>query len=323
MSITEMIETGSVNPVLLFVVALFLGALHGLEPGHSKTMMAAYIIAVRGTVQQAILLGVSAAFSHSLIVWVLAILALTWGNELIGEELEPWFMVISGVIVLGIAAWMFWQSLRARGHDHSHHHDHSHNHSHGHGHDHDSDHVHAHAGAHGHHHGPGHSHAHAHGHDHAHAPAAHAHGSAAVARADLSDLDNPNLDAHARAHAAEIRARVDSGRIGTWQTILFGLSGGLIPCPAAITVFVLCLHLGKITLGITLVSAFSIGLAVTMVAIGVVAALGLRYVSTKSSRFDRLMEMAPWISAILIALIGLVIIWAGLSAFEHGHGHTH
>ena len=42
-------------------VAILLGALHGLEPGHSKTMMAAFIIAIRGTVWQAVLLGLSAA----------------------------------------------------------------------------------------------------------------------------------------------------------------------------------------------------------------------------------------------------------------------
>ena len=85
MNLTDMIANGSANPVLLFCFALLLGALHGLEPGHSKTMMAAYIVAIQGTVKQAVLLGVSAAFSHSIIVWVLAIAALTWGNELIGE----------------------------------------------------------------------------------------------------------------------------------------------------------------------------------------------------------------------------------------------
>ena len=35
--------------------AVLLGALHGLEPGHSKTMMAAFIISIRGTVRQAAL----------------------------------------------------------------------------------------------------------------------------------------------------------------------------------------------------------------------------------------------------------------------------
>lgn len=133
MDLTGMIETGGANPVLLFLFALALGALHGLEPGHSKTMMAAYFIAVHGTVKQAVLLGVSAAFSHSIIVWVLAMIALFYGNELIGEELESWFMIVSGVLVLGIAVWMFWQQRRSHGHHH-HHHDHDHGHSHSHDH---------------------------------------------------------------------------------------------------------------------------------------------------------------------------------------------
>lgn len=289
MGLTEMIEAGTANPVLLFAFALVLGALHGLEPGHSKTMMAAYIIAVQGTVKQAVLLGVSAAFSHSIIVWVLAIIALTVGNELIGEQLEPWFMVVSGVMVLGIATWMLWQARRpaaAPNRDHHHHDDHPHDHQHAHDH--------------GHHHH--HDHDHAHGHTHG--------------------LDDAHMDAHARAHAAEIRARLADGRTGTWQTILFGLSGGLIPCPAAITVFILCLHLGQLTLGITLVSAFSTGLAVTLVAIGLVAAVGLKAVSARTSRFDGVLEAAPWISAALIACIGVVIIWSGLSHL-HLLPHSH
>ena len=121
MPLTQMIEAGSANPLLLFLFALVLGGLHGLEPGHSKTMMAAYIVAVHGTVRQAVLLGLAAAFSHSIIVWVLAALALTWGNELIGEELEPYFMIASGLVVLGIAAWMLWRVWRPEvGHAHGH-----------------------------------------------------------------------------------------------------------------------------------------------------------------------------------------------------------
>ncbi|MEM6587027.1 MAG: nickel/cobalt efflux transporter [Pseudomonadota bacterium] len=262
MNLTEMIEAGGANPVLLFVFALVLGALHGLEPGHSKTMMAAYIVAVKGTVAQAILLGASAAFSHSIIVWILAMLALTWGNELIGEQLEPWFIIISGFLVLGIALWMLRAGMARPAH-HPHHHDHHH-------------HIKHHDG----------------------------------------------LDPHAQAHAAQIEARVGTGRIGAWQTVLFGLSGGLIPCPAAITVFILCLHLGKVTLGITLVSAFSIGLALTLIGIGVVTAIGLKVIRARSSRFDRIFKAAPWVSALLIACVGVVIIWTGFSHLDgHGHGH--
>jgi hypothetical protein len=45
--------------------AIVLGALHGLEPGHSKTMMAAFIAAIRGTVWQAVMLGIAATISHT------------------------------------------------------------------------------------------------------------------------------------------------------------------------------------------------------------------------------------------------------------------
>ena len=117
----------------------------------------------------------------------------------------------------------------------------------------------------------------------------------------------------------EIRARLASGRTGTWQTILFGLSGGLIPCPAAITVFILCLHLGKLALGLTLVSAFSIGLAATLVAVGVVAAVGLKAVSARTSRFDAVMAAAPWLSVALIGTIGLLIVWSGYSHLIQPH----
>jgi len=53
---------------LFLPAAVLLGALHGLEPGHSKTMMASFIISIRGTVAQAALLGLSAAFSHTLVI---------------------------------------------------------------------------------------------------------------------------------------------------------------------------------------------------------------------------------------------------------------
>ncbi|MBB4303183.1 putative transposase [Rhodobium orientis] len=95
--------------------------------------------------------------------------------------------------------------------------------------------------------------------------------------------------------------------------------GGLIPCPAAITVFILCLHLGKVFLGVTLVSAFSIGLAVTLVAIGVAAALGLKYVATRTSRFDRVMRAAPYLSGALIAAVGLIMVLVGWSHLSAAH----
>jgi len=262
MDLTAAITEGAAQPFLLAGTALLLGALHGLEPGHSKTMMAAFIIAVRGTVAQAVLLGLSAAVSHTIIVWILAIIALRLGEEMIGEDLEPWFMMASGAIILVIAAWMVVQARRAACPVHTHDHDHHH--------------------------------------DHGHARGREAQG-----------------DAHARAHAQDIERRfggADGGGATLTQTVLFGLTGGLIPCSAAITVLILCLHLDQFWLGVGLVGAFSGGLAVTLVAAGVIAAYGVRYVAQRTRRFDRILAGAPYLSAALISVIGL-----GMVAFGWTH----
>ncbi len=72
-----------------------------------------------------------------------------------------------------------------------------------------------------------------------------------------------------RAHANEIKMRFAGRDVTTGQIILFGPTGGLIPCPASITVLLLCLQLKQIALGATLVLYFSVGLAATMVTVGV------------------------------------------------------
>ena len=64
---TSLLQQG--NAWLFIPSAILLGALHGLEPGHSKTMMAAFIVAVQGTLKQAVLLGLAATVSHTAVVW--------------------------------------------------------------------------------------------------------------------------------------------------------------------------------------------------------------------------------------------------------------
>lgn len=94
----------------------------------------------------------------------------------------------------------------------------------------------------------------------------------------------------------------------TGQIIVFGLTGGLIPCPAAITVLLLCLQLKQVALGATLVLCFSIGLAVTMVSVGVVAALGMRHAEKRfSGAFSAFARKAPYASGALIIIVGLIM----------------
>ncbi|WP_276607863.1 nickel/cobalt efflux transporter [Vogesella mureinivorans] len=117
------------NAWLFVPSAILLGALHGLEPGHSKTMMAAFIVAIRGTLGQAVLLGLSATLSHTAVVWAVAMTGLYFGQNWDPGKTEAYFQLASAVIIVGVAAWMIWRTWHnqqcAHDHDHSHH-DHDH-----------------------------------------------------------------------------------------------------------------------------------------------------------------------------------------------------
>ncbi len=99
------------------------------------------------------------------------------------------------------------------------------------------------------------------------------------------------------------------------QILLFGLTGGLIPCPAAITVLLICIQLKALTLGATMVVCFSIGLALTLVAVGVGAAVGVKQVQKRWHGFNSLAQKAPYLSSALIGLVGVYMAihgWVGI-----------
>jgi ABC-type nickel/cobalt efflux system permease component RcnA len=289
------------NAWLFVPSAILLGGLHGLEPGHSKTMMAAFIVAIRGTLGQAVLLGLSATISHTAVVWLVALAGLHFGRNWNAETTEPYFQVASGVLILLVAGWMLWRTWRDQ---HGHDHDHDHDHAHGHAHDHK--HPHAPEGRHDHDQGHGHD-----GHAHPHPPATPARAQASAAL----DLGGDGYqDAHERAHAADIQRRFGNRQVTTGQIIVFGLTGGLIPCPASITVLLLCLQLKQFTLGAALVLCFSIGLALTMIASGAMAALSVKHVSRRWSGFGEFARKAPYFSSALIILVGLYVLWHGARA---------
>jgi nickel/cobalt exporter len=121
-------------------------------------------------------------------------------------------------------------------------------------------------------------------------------------------------DPHELAHANDIRRRFTNRQVTTGQIVVFGLTGGLLPCPASITVLLLCLQLKKIALGAALVLCFSIGLALTMVASGAVAALGVKHAARRFSGFGELARKAPYVSGVMILLVGLYVGYRGLSA---------
>lgn len=250
--LTALLQQGHSHVWLFIPSAILLGALHGLEPGHSKTMMAAFIVAVRGTWQQAMLLGLCATLSHTAVVWAVALVGLTLGRSWSDHAIESYFQVASSAIIVAVALWMLWRTWHQQ-HACLHNHDHDH--------------------------------------DHDHPP--------------------ERVDAHAAAHAQAIQRRFAQREVTTGQIMAFGLTGGLIPCPASIAVLLLCLQLQQLALGATLVLGFSVGLALTLVLSGVVAALGARHLAQRWSVLGRIADRAPYVSGVLILLVGAYVGWQG------------
>ena len=357
------------NAWLFVPSAILLGALHGLEPGHSKTMMAAFIVAIRGTMTQAVLLGLSATLSHTAVVWAVAMAGLYFGSNWNAEAAEPYFQLASAVLIIAVAVWMIWRTWRDQQAAHDHDHDHDHHHD-------DVMHIDTGHGVvrlevfetgvpprfrlyrestHGHVWSAdqirietertdgsrqvftfvqrdgyveseqeipephefvarvrlGHEH---HSHDYDVEFVEHDHHHAIKDYEELDVAAPGYQDPHELAHANDIRRRFANREVTTGQIIVFGLTGGLIPCPASITVLLLCLQLKKIALGATLVLCFSIGLALTMVTSGALAALSVKHASKRWSGFGEFARRAPYFSGGLIVLVGLYVGYQGLRA---------
>ena len=367
-----LLQHGASNAWLFIPSAILLGALHGLEPGHSKTMMAAFIVAVRGTLGQAVLLGLSATLSHTAVVWAVALGGMYFGRNWDLETNEGYFQLASAFMIICIASWMLWRTWRQQ-REHAHHHDHHHDDAHvvdtGHGKvkleivedgvparfrltslDH-----------HAHHHAYHHAHAwaaqqiavtlerpdgtserytfaerggyaeseqeipephqftlrlhlghgnHSHDYDLEFVEPGHAH----EAESALELATGEYQDAHELAHANDIRRRFANRHVTTGQIVLFGLTGGLVPCPASITVLLLCLQLKQFTLGASLVLCFSIGLALTMVASGALAALSVKHAAKRWSGFGDFARKAPYVSGGLVLLVGCYMGYQGFAA---------
>ena len=112
-------------------LSLFLGAAHGLEPGHGKTIVAAYLVGARGTVGNALFLGGVVALTHTSSVILLGLVALFASQYILPEQIFPYLGTASGLLIMGLGTWLLVNHLRGRGPGHSHaHEDHHHGHSH-------------------------------------------------------------------------------------------------------------------------------------------------------------------------------------------------
>ncbi|MGW2458335.1 HoxN/HupN/NixA family nickel/cobalt transporter [Streptomyces sp. NPDC001761] len=227
---------------LALLIAVALGALHALAPGHGKTLMAATAAARGGRARPRDVLPLAASVTVTHTLGVVALGLLVTAGSAATPAVISWLGLAGGVLVLAAGVTLVRRAWRDRvrattaaqetveqrelatvggGCSAPHHHHHHDGVEHAHG-----DHAHSHSHSHGAHSHVGHTHTHG-GHTHTHPTA-------------------PTLRG----------------------TILLGFAGGLVPSPSAVVVLVGAAALGKAWFGLLLVVAYGAGLALTLTAAG-------------------------------------------------------
>ncbi|MGA8573461.1 MAG: HupE/UreJ family protein [Desulfobaccales bacterium] len=259
-----------------FCAAMLWGAGHALTPGHGKAIVGAYLLGSRSTPRHALYLGLVITATHTFGVFVLGFFTLFASHYIFPEHLFPWLEVVSGLIVLGLGAAMFWRRVRpllARP-GIQHHHDFQP-------------------------YGPDQAHGQAH-----HQLVGSAHPTHLRKDGQVYSPDGETIHGHVHGHDHSHLPPGADGSLVTWRSLLgLGIWGGILPCPSAFLLLLAAVADNRVALGIALVFAFSLGLA------GVLTIVGLFFV--KGSRFIQRLPQATLWGRFLPAASALVIMVVG------------
>lgn len=123
-ALSDMLAKGASNPwlvLLTLLTAVGLGALHALEPGHGKTLLAVSLVGARATSKQALILAVGLTFAHTAGVLALGLLMLAAAQWIVPENVYPWITLASGMMVAMLGASTLSRYIKTRrGREHAH-----------------------------------------------------------------------------------------------------------------------------------------------------------------------------------------------------------
>ena len=260
--------------VLALVIAFVYGMIHAFGPGHGKFVIISYFLGREARVMRGVAMAAQIAVIHvitAVVVVWLADLVLQVGFG-IGLSEVPGVRAASFLIIAGIGVYMLVQAVRG-----------SFGqvggevaaHGHGHGHSHADGDFHSHGHAHGHFHSQSHTHGHFHSHGHEH------------------------NHTHRQAHGT----KVEGG--------LLALAAGMVPCPGAVLIMLYAVANDMIYSSILLVASMSLGIGISICAVGVGAILARKAVIRAMERsggrgVDILRQGMNYAGAVLVTLIGLV-----------------
>ncbi|MCY4403014.1 MAG: high frequency lysogenization protein HflD [Candidatus Poribacteria bacterium] len=134
---------------------------------------------------------------------------------------------------------------------------------------------------------------HEHGHDHTH--------------------DHSHTHDHTHTHAnGHTHSHVPSERTGFWGLLSLGISGGIVPCVDALIGLLFAISLDKLTWGVIILCAFSLGLAAVLVAIGILMVMAKPVIERFTGRGVWLQRL-PIISATVVIVLGAVLVFKALN----------
>lgn len=279
-SFASLIERDLTPGAFLFalMLAVGFGAVHALGPGHGKTVMAAYLVGAEGRARHAVSVGVAVSIMHTFSVVALGLLTL-WASRLFPpESVYPYLSLISGAVVLALGTWLLRMRLSFRNAPRAPTH-------------HAPERVLVGVGAsesapdhRPHDHGRGRDHG-----GHSHSP---------------DHLDDSGGHDHGFGYHSHSPAELPAGVsvLSRRGLVAIAVSGGLLPSPSALVVLLGSIALGRVAFGLTLVAAFSVGLAGALTLVGI-AVLRARAYATR--RFgSRAGAALPILSAAAITLLG-------------------
>ncbi|MGB8511124.1 MAG: hypothetical protein WCD76_22325, partial [Pyrinomonadaceae bacterium] len=91
------------------------------------------------------------------------------------------------------------------------------------------------------------------------------------------------------------------------------VSGGLLPCPSALVVMLSAISLGRVGYGLSLILSFSVGLAATLTAVGLLFVYASRFAQGRRAGESRVMRVLPLLSSLVIACVGAAICYEALA----------
>jgi len=271
---TELISSKRTDFLFMAMAALIaavLGGFHALEPGHGKTLVAAYLVGSHGKARHAVLLGAIVTASHTISVYALGIITLYASQWILPERLYPWLGIGSGLMVAGLGFTLFirrylaTESYADDGHVHDHAHSHRHNWYGGH-----VDEV----GTHSH--------------------------------SDLIEHDHGRGEEHDHSHGGE-REMPRARELSLSGLFALGITGGIVPCPAALVVLLGALAFHRVPFGLFLIVAFSAGLATVLIILGLAMVYAGRFMSRFGAQGLLTQRWLPLASSAVIAVIGVTL----------------